>query len=104
LVSILRFSRNFHFLQFSGIRSDTQIYNSDYQSDLDDPLSCIKQRSQLALNDPDEKRSVSPLLADDDFQMEQNPNRDGSKKYIVKGARSTVSLLDQVRQKSNSLG
>jgi len=29
LVWILRLSRNFHFLQFSGIRSDTQIYNYD---------------------------------------------------------------------------
>ena len=27
---MLRFSSNFHFLQFSGISSDTQIYNSDY--------------------------------------------------------------------------
>ena len=28
LFSILRFSRNFHFSEFSGIRSDTQFYNS----------------------------------------------------------------------------
>merc|ERR1711937_941077 len=54
-------------------RLRNQDQHLNHQSDLQDPIECIKQRSQLCLAQEPE-RSISPLLAHEDSKVEQNTN------------------------------
>merc|ERR1712131_126770 len=81
-------------------RLRNQDQHLNHQSDLQDPIECIKQRSQLC-HAQEPERSISPLLAHEDSNVEQNSSTVGlGRKYVVKGVKSNTSC-SQLEQSTN---